>query len=78
MKFVQSRYGSRWRGVVLEEYSISVSYPKKYKGTGYKVLIVRDRNGNIPNRRIIHSRNEHWFVKTEPIDISNINKDWFK
>lgn len=78
MIFVESKYGSRWKGVVLKEYSIYCHYPKKYKGVGYIVLVIKDRNGNIPNKRIIHSRNKDWFKVIEPFDISNINTDWFK
>lgn len=74
--FVKSKYSSPFIGIVLEEYVISTSYPKKYKGIGYKVLVVKDKSGNIPRKRIIHERNKEWFVKVKLFDISYINKDW--
>jgi hypothetical protein len=77
-KFVRSKYRSKWKGIVLSTYDIRGSYPKSYKGIGYNVLIIKDKNGNTPNRRIIRSLNKDWFEEIEPFDINHINKDWYK
>lgn len=77
MKFVKSNYLSKWKGIVLSEYDIRSSYPKRYNGIGYRVLILLDRNGNKMNRRIIKNYNKDWFSKISPFDISWVNKDWF-
>ena len=58
--------------------SRQTSYPKKYKGVGYKVLILIDRSGNRMRKRIIKSRNREWFEQIAPFDISWVNPDWLK
>ena len=78
MKFVISLYGSRWKGLVLDTYSIQTSFLKKYKGIGYRVLILKDKNGNTSRKRIIKSMNKDWFKEITPFSISNINPDWLK
>lgn len=74
--FVESRYSSRWKGIVLEEYDIQTTYPSKYRGVGYKVLVLLDRNGKRVKDRNIIRRNKDWFKVIPALDITWVNKDW--
>lgn len=71
-KFVKSKYASAWSGVVVD---------KKHR-TGYNdlymILVLKDKNGNIPRKRIIKTLDSAWTIEIDKFDISNINEDWFK
>lgn len=69
--FVKSKYASPWVGIVLD---------KKHR-TGindlYTILIVEDRLGNTPRKRIIATLDSAWTQEINKFNISHINKDWF-
>jgi hypothetical protein len=71
-KFVKSKYKSRWKGVIID----------KQHRTGfddlYLVLVLKDKNGNVPRKRTIKRIADNWTEEINKFDISNINKDWFK
>lgn len=69
--FVASRHKSPFIGVVLDR--------KKRNGVGdlLSILVVKDRRGNIPRKRIMKVLDEAWTKEVLPFDISHINKDWF-
>jgi hypothetical protein len=70
--FVKSKYKSPWVGVIID---------KKHR-TGmndlYLILVLKDRNGNIPRKRMLKTLDSFWITEVDSFDISNINKDWFK
>ena len=72
-KFVRSRYLSPWSGVVIG---------RKNRGGDsnplYLILILKDRKGNTPRKRIIKILDSFWTVEIDKFDISNINQDWLK
>lgn len=71
-KFVKSKYASPWIGIVLNE------QPRvKYKSL-FTILIIEDKSGNTPRKRIIKTLDEAWTEEVDNFDISHINKDWFK
>lgn len=74
--FVKSNYKSSWKGIVLDIYTL----PKycNIEPTVYKVLIVQDKNGNTPRKKIIKRLNRNWLEEIEPFDITHINKDWYE
>lgn len=71
MKFVKSHYRGRWSGVVLDHLN-------RNKFGLSLVLLLKDQNGQPYTRRIIKVISDGWLTETTPIDISNINPDWFK
>lgn len=68
--FVQSKYKSNWKGVVLKVINRENLEPL------FVVLILKDRLGNKPRKRILKKYSSFWFIKIKEIDISNYNKDW--
>jgi len=79
MKFVESKYRSRWKGVIIDEkphkYKIR---NKKYDIKLYMVLILFTPSGHIQRKRIIRRTNSLWCKEIEQLDVSGINPDWFK
>lgn len=82
--FVRSEFRSRWEGVVIK---VETGRCKKWANGGYyssvtytdcTVLILRDKNGNVPHRRIIKYLDAGWLTEIPSIDMSHINKDWLK
>jgi len=71
-KFVKSKYSSHWSGVVIDK--------KKRTGINplYLILVLKDKNGNIPRKRIIKTLDSSWTIEIDKFDISNINQDWLK
>lgn len=69
-KFVKSKYASAWSGVVID---------KKHR-TGindlYLILVLKDKNGNTPRKRIIKTLDASWTIEIDKFDITHINKDW--
>jgi hypothetical protein len=67
---VISHFRSHWKGVILDI--------EKYPSTTIcTVLIIKDRNGNTPRKRILRKLSIWWLTECEVIDTSHINKDWF-
>lgn len=67
---VISHFRSRWRGVILDI--------EKYQSTTIcTVLVIKDRNGNTPRKRILRKLSIWWLTECEDLDTSHINKDWF-
>ena len=71
-KFVKSKYLSPWSGVVIDKKNRTGINPL------YLILVLKDKNGNIPRKRIIKTLDSDWTIEIEKFDISNINRDWFK
>lgn len=71
-KFVKSKYASPWIGIVLHK------QPRVKYLDLYTILIVEDKSGNTPRKRIIKTLDEGWTEEVYSFDISHINKDWFK
>lgn len=72
-----------WLGVVLEK--TTFPYKRRWfdgtekwvQETELVVLVIRDRNGKIPRKRILLSVPPGWAHKsTIPLDLSDINSDW--
>ena len=72
-QFVEIYYRSKYIAVILDRLNKSNNV-----GYLYLILIVRDRLGNIPKRRILHIFSQGWTKPVKAIDISNINSDWFR
>ena len=70
-KFVRSRYSSPWIGVVVDEIN-------RTNSKLYVMVVVKDRNGNKPRKRMVKYLDSRWTVDIDKFDISNLNKDWFK
>ena len=71
-KFVKSKYASRWCGIVLDKKNRTKYNPL------YLILILKDKNGNTPRKRILKRLDSSYTIEVGNIDLSNINKDWFK
>ena len=71
-KFVKSEYLSAWSGVVIDK--------KNRKGISplYLILVLKDKNGNTPRKRMVKMLDSGWTVEIDKFDISNINEDWLK
>lgn len=65
--FVMSYHKSCWTGIIL------YSFPA---GT-HLVLVIKDRNGHRPRKRIAHIRSGLKLKLVEPVDITDINLRWF-
>lgn len=76
--FVKSNYKSAWKGIVLDIYTFEHKCYRNTKYVVYKVLIVKDKNGNTPRKKIIKRLNRNWLEEIEPFDITHINKDWYE
>lgn len=69
-KFVRSKYSVPWLGVVID---------KKHRTREadlYLILILLDKNGNVPSKRIVKTCDARWTEEIEKFDITYINKDW--
>lgn len=71
-QFCKSLYRATWKGIIL-----SVTKHKKNHVT-CTCLVVRTASGQIPRKRIVHESDIGWLQPIEPVDISMINKEWFK
>lgn len=70
-KFVISHYDSPWIGIVLD-------YKKRTNNKSFLlVLVLKDKNCNLPRKRILKILDESWTREIPPFDISHVNKDWF-
>ena len=71
-KCYRSNYRSKWTGYILD------LIPRNNQNDLGIIIIVQDKNGNIPKERILKCLDVSWL---EPyfidIDISDVNKDWF-
>ncbi len=74
-QFVQSRYKSRWTGIILHEIPV-ISKEREYNSA--VVLVVKCANGEKPRKRILKVYSTYWLNTVKHTDISWINKDWFK
>ena len=72
MKYVKSNYAAPWTGVVLNQV-------KRGSGLGdlCLVLTTKDKNGNIPRKRILKIFDVFWLNEIKPFSLSEINPDWF-
>jgi hypothetical protein len=63
-KFVKSHYRRAWTGIVIDR--------RKRHGQGdlLLILVVRDRNGNVPRKRLIKILDEAWITYVPAVDIS--------
>ena len=41
------------------------------------ILVVRDRNGNVPRKRMIKILDEAWITYVPAVDITDTNPHWF-
>ena len=71
-KFVKSKYSSPWSGVVIDKKNRTGINPL------YLILVLKDKNGNTPRKRIVKTLDSSWTVEIDKFDISNINEDWLK
>ena len=71
-KFVKSKYSSAWSGVVIDKKNRTGINPL------YLILVLKDKNGNTPRKRIVKTLDSSWTVEIDKFDISNINEDWLK
>jgi hypothetical protein len=71
-KFVKSKYSSAWSGVVIDKKNRTGMNPL------YLILVLKDKNGNTPRKRIIKTLDSAWTIEIDKFDISYINQDWFK
>ena len=78
MRFVQSNYRAKWKGIVLSTYPIRSSFPRAYNGVGYVVLVLVSANGQRMRKRLIRKLNKDWLTEIKPFDIEWVNKDWLK
>lgn len=81
MKFVESLYKNRWKGVVLDvtkRSSMNFCGRTLHPDPLYTVLIVFDQHGNKITKRIIKISDCNWFKECKSFDISWVNPDWFK
>jgi hypothetical protein len=72
MKFVKSKFRSPWKGVVID-----IVKRRNKLNPLYICLIVKDRNGNIPRKRILKTLDSDWLIEISSFDITNINNEWF-
>lgn len=70
--FVNSTYRGRWSGIILK-----ITERSEYEDLAM-VLLLKDRNGNTPRKRVIKTLSVGWLTKIKPFDITNINPDWYK
>lgn len=71
-KFVKSKYSSAWSGVVIDKKNRTGINPL------YLILVLKDKNGNTPRKRIVKTLDSAWTIEIDKFDISNINEDWLK
>lgn len=71
LKFVKSHYNAPWRGVIVDREK------RKNCGDLLFILVLLDRHGNKPKKRITAVLDENWTTECEPIDLSEYNPDWF-
>jgi len=71
-KFVKSKYSSGWSGVVIDKKNRTGINPL------YLIIVLKDKNGNTPRKRIIKILDSAWTIEIAKFDISNINQDWLK
>lgn len=71
-KFVKSKYSSAWSGVVIDKKNRTGTTPL------YLILVLKDKNGNTPRKRIVKTLDSAWTIEIDKFDISNINEDWLK
>lgn len=71
-KFVKSKYSSAWSGVVIDKKNRTGINPL------YLILVLKDKNGNTPRKRILKILDSSWTIEIDKFDISNINQDWLK
>ncbi len=69
-KFVKSTYASAWSGIVIDIKNRTGMSPL------YLILILKDKNGRTPRKRMIKQLDSTWVIKIKKFDISHINKDW--
>lgn len=73
MKFVKSKFASPWEGVVID-----ITKRRNKLNPLYLCLIVKDRGGNLPRKRILKTLDSSWLIEIKPFNITHVNKDWFK
>lgn len=71
-KFVKSKYSSAWSGVVIDKKNRTGINPL------YLILVLKDKNGNTPRKRIVKTLDSAWTIEIDKFDIANINEDWLK
>jgi hypothetical protein len=74
-EFVRSHYRSTWTGAVLVREKRE--YNGKRIGDLLTVVLVRDSHGNPMKRKIVQTIDASWTTPIAPIDISDINPDWW-
>ena len=72
MKFVRSKFRAPWKGVV-----INIEKRSNKLSPLYTCLIIQCKNGKQPKKRIIRTLDSLWLEEIKPLNITNINKDWF-
>lgn len=69
-KFVKSHYRSTWKGIIIDKLT------RHGIGDLLLILVVEDKNGNRPRKRLIKILDESWVKPCAAVDIQNLNKDW--
>ena len=65
-------------GVILLMKPYKTDFPKRYETWFCLTLILKDKNGKKPRKRILKSININSLKEIDKFDIEHINKDWFK
>jgi hypothetical protein len=70
--FVKSKFASRWTGIVLD------IKERKGRNPVYLILIIKDKNGITPRKRILTVLDSYWTAEVNKFDLSFLNRDWLK
>ena len=75
-EFVRCHYRSTWTAAVLRRERRE--YDGRAIGDLLTVVLVLDRRGNPMRRRIVATIDESWTTPVQPIDVSDVNPDWWR
>lgn len=71
-RFIRCHYRSRWEGMVIDWQK------RKDIAPLFLVMVLRDKNGAVPRKRMFKLLDASWAEAINKIDTSGINPDWFK